>query len=120
MKKNILIVEDEPVVALDYKLFFESKGYICKTFSSGLKALNFIKTWSPDVAILDIRVKDKVSGIDVGRKLKLLNVPLVFISAFSNPFNRLKALSLKPALIFEKPVLRHNLKEVVDKVLEED
>jgi DNA-binding response OmpR family regulator len=117
MNKKILIVEDQPIVALHYSMFFNSEGYDCISFSSGKKTLDYLENEKPDLALLDIRLEDKVSGIEVGEFLKQLNVPLIFISAFSDQENYDKALMLQPVRIFIKPVDVDELNIVVGRIL---
>ncbi len=117
-KKKILIVEDQPIVALDYSNCLERKGYSCICFSKGREALENIKSDRHDIALLDIRLKDDVSGIEVGKVLKFFSVPTIFISAFSDPEDHLKAARLQPAHIFNKPVNMNDLLIAVEKILD--
>jgi DNA-binding response OmpR family regulator len=115
--KKILIVEDQPIVALDYRILFEVKGYDCAAFSKGRQALESIKSDKPDLALLDIKLQDDVSGIEIGKVLKLFSVPTIFISAFSDTENHKKAVSLQPAYIFTKPINFNELNKAVEKIL---
>jgi DNA-binding response OmpR family regulator len=59
-KKLLLIVEDQPIISLDYQLFFVNKNYRVITSFTGKSALDFKDTQTPDVALLDIRLKDDI------------------------------------------------------------
>jgi DNA-binding response OmpR family regulator len=59
-----LIVEDEPIVALDYRLFLEQRGYNINTAFTGRDVLDNLNIYKPDLALLDIRLKDNISGIE--------------------------------------------------------
>lgn len=117
IKKNILILEDEPVVALDYQLFLEKNGFETTISYSADKAIEKIKNKIPDLALLDIKVKGGTSGLEVGKFLKKLNIPFIFISAFSDPLNYTKAVDLKPAHIFFKPVNCFAVCSIIQEIL---
>lgn len=116
--KRIIIVEDQPVVALDLLCFFKNNGYTnVSSFFSGKDAMKYINFEKPDLALLDIRLQDGISGIDIAEELEKLDVPFIFISAFSDSGNYQKALNLNPAHIFYKPVDYNALLNTVESVL---
>jgi DNA-binding NtrC family response regulator len=116
--KKIIIVEDQPIVALDFMNLFQVNGYMnISSFFSGKDAIENIKLEKPDLALLDIRLKDDISGLDIASLLNNLNVPFIFISAFSDNNNYQKALKLKPAHIFTKPVNQSSLLKSVEAIL---
>ncbi len=116
--KRIIIVEDEPVVALDFLYFFKDNGFTnISSYYSGENALESIQDETPDIALLDIRLKKKVTGLDVAAELQKLNVPYIFISAFSDKNNYQRALKMNPAHIFYKPVDQKILLSTVESIL---
>jgi DNA-binding NtrC family response regulator len=115
--KKILIVEDEPIVALDYRLFLERRGYRIITSFTGRDVLDNLNIYKPDLALLDIRLQDNISGIDIGKVLKEIGIPFIYISAFSDPNNLRKALELNPVHIFKKPVSVLAVYKAVEKIL---
>ena len=58
-KPTVLLCEDEYIVALDLQLLLEEFGYEVigpfDSFSKGLNALNDVR---PDMAVLDVRLRD--------------------------------------------------------------
>ncbi len=118
--KKVIIVEDEPIIALDFQFFLINKGYTNTTiFYSGGKAIKNINQEKPDLALLDIRLQDSISGLDVAEVLKGLNVPFIFISAFSDKDNYQKAVYLNPVHIFYKPVDKAVLLNAVENIFED-
>ena len=55
MSKSVLIVEDDPLIAMDMEDFFESKNYdILGPAFNVVEALNLLKENRPDCATLDL------------------------------------------------------------------
>ena len=109
-KKTILIAEDEPVIALDYRVFFEKRGYETIVLQSATEVIKSIRKKKPDFGLVDIRLfKDGNAGIRIGTELQNLNIPFVFISGFPDPMVYEEAIKLKPVHIFLKPVNLHNV-----------
>ena len=67
---KILIVEDETIVALDTKSTLIKLGYevtdIVTTYEEAL--LSFSKN-KPDIILMDIFLKNSLSGIDIAKKI---------------------------------------------------
>lgn len=70
-KRNyvILVVDDEPEILELLSLTLKSDEYNIHTVSTGQEAINFCKTVSPDIIILDIVMPD-MDGIDTCKKLR--------------------------------------------------
>ena len=118
INKRIIIIEDQILIALDLEFLFRNNGYKdVSSFSSGKKAIENIKTKKPDLALLDIRLQDDVSGITVAESLKELDVPFIFVSAFSDHNNYVKAVKLNPAKIFYKPFDPKDLLNAAEEIL---
>jgi CheY-like chemotaxis protein len=67
---SILVVEDEPIVALDLARMALEAGYVlCGTAASGPEALALAEINRPTVALIDIRLIGRMDGIEVGRRL---------------------------------------------------
>ena len=109
-----LIVEDQVITALDLKQTLKDYGYSNVTIiNKGKNAIDFIENESLSVALLDIKLADEVSGIEVAKKLKQKRIPFIFISAFSNPENFKLAKELKPAGILKKPFREQSIKALL-------
>lgn len=79
-KPTVLLCEDEYIVALDLQLLLEEFGYNVigpfDSFSKGLKALDDVR---PDMAVLDVRLRDG-EVFPLADKLNEMGVGLVFHS----------------------------------------
>jgi 1,2-diacylglycerol 3-beta-glucosyltransferase len=116
--QSILIVEDQSIFGLDLKLNLNTAGYNnVATCFSGKKALEHIEQKLPDVALVDIKLSDGVSGLEVASRLLNSGVPVIFISAFSDPDNLKKAKNLNPFRIIQKPIDAKNIVNVIEDAL---
>ncbi len=119
--KTALIVEDKTIIALDLKYTFKKCGYNNSVvFASGRKAIEYIENYSPSLAILDIKLADDISGIEVAKKLKQKKIPFIFLSAFSDPNNLRLAKELEPFAIIKKPLLNEQIDLIMEKFIEAD
>ncbi|MEQ9631505.1 MAG: response regulator, partial [Roseovarius sp.] len=76
----MLVCEDEFVVALDLKLLIEEFGFeVMGPFAKRSDALEILDKGLPDVALLDVRLKDG-EVFPLADKLVDLGVPIVFHS----------------------------------------
>jgi two-component SAPR family response regulator len=115
MPGNALIVEDQSITALDLKQTLKDHGYSKITiFSKGRNAIDFIENEPVSLALLDIKLADNISGIDVAEKLKQKKIPFIFISAFSNPENFSRAKEMNPVGIVKKPFKEQTLKVLIN------
>jgi DNA-binding response OmpR family regulator len=69
LNKRILVVDDEKSIATAVSYAFKREGYIIDTASDGEEALEKVKSFRPDVMILDVMMP-KLTGYEVCRKLE--------------------------------------------------
>jgi two-component system, response regulator PdtaR len=85
MRKTVLVVEDEFLVALDLKLLLEDRGWhVLGPAATIEEALRLLDDELPAVALLDVRLKDGTVTA-VAETLRARNVPFVVASAYSHP-----------------------------------
>ena len=85
LKKQILIVEDENVVAEDIKKILNNYGYdVVGIIPSGGAAIKSIEKLHPDLILLDIMLNDEISGIDVATSINNMNIPIIYLTAYSD------------------------------------
>ncbi len=86
LKKTILLVEDEAILAMTEKLELEKYGYIVKTVSNGEKAIEAVKTASDiDLILMDINLGSGIDGTQAAEIiLKKHDIPILFVSSHSD------------------------------------
>ncbi|MEM9547284.1 MAG: response regulator transcription factor [Bacteroidota bacterium] len=83
---KILIVEDEPAIAHDIAGILSGDGYqVCGIAHSSTKALDYLVSKSPDIALLDISIKGDKDGIEIAHIIKKkYDIPFVFLTSFAD------------------------------------
>lgn len=110
MTKKILIVEDEFIVANNLQMILENAGYaITGVAASAREAQEHIQQYKPDLVLLDIRLKGKLSGIDIARKLRAAHIPFIYLSAYANQPILEEAKTTEPYGFLVKPVREKDL-----------
>jgi len=84
-KKKILIVEDEFIIADVLSSILQTAGYtVCGIADNVPEALELIEAHKPELVLLDIYLKGKLTGIDLAHSLGQMDLPFIYISANSN------------------------------------
>lgn len=80
---RILVVDDDPEVALGYRRLLEKAGYECATACSGAETLASLTTARPDLILLDRDLPDG-DGMEICRRIKtdtaLSDISVVIVS----------------------------------------
>jgi len=83
-KKNILVVDDDPLIQKILREPLERAGYHVKVASHGLEALQVVKDQRPDLIILDI-LMPMLDGFKTARLLKFdkrfKDIPIVVLTS---------------------------------------
>ncbi len=84
MQPRILIVEDEPILALDLKETLQDCGYaIVGICSSGKESIELCKTLHPQLVLMDIQLDDGPSGTNAAGVISSeLDIPVVFLTSY--------------------------------------
>jgi CheY-like chemotaxis protein len=76
--KSILIVEDEPLIAMMLEDFLESLGHdVIATCDSVAAALGHVEAGGFDVAIIDVQLKDGERVWPVADRLAAADIPFI-------------------------------------------
>ena len=81
---NIMIVEDEEIVAADIRMSVLKRGYfVCAMASSGKEAIEKAGLFRPDLILMDIILKGSMTGIEAATQIKdLYKIPVIYLTAF--------------------------------------
>ena len=86
--KNLLLVEDNAIIAFDQKIQLERHGYSVDHIINGEKAVDFIKTTKKniDLILMDIDLGKGIDGTQAAKEiLELKEIPVVFLSSHTEP-----------------------------------
>ncbi len=82
---RILIVEDEGIVAKDLQNTLEDLGYtVPAVVPSAQEALEKAVQTHPDLVLMDIVLKGRVNGVEAASAFRQLNIPVVYLTAYSD------------------------------------
>lgn len=122
-QKTVMIIEDETDAAELFAEMMRVNGFrVIKMFAS-TPAIPMIVQEKPDLVILDIMMPD-ISGLEVLRYMRrepdLAHIPVVVVSAKSMPGDIRTGLEAGATLYLTKPVGFLDLKQAVEKALQEN
>lgn len=110
MRKKLLIVEDQFVEADYLRMMLTKAGYlVCEIARSVPEAREIIETEKPDLVLLDIFLKGKLTGIDLAMQLKEDNIAFIYLSANSNEETLTAAKATEPYGFLVKPFREKDL-----------
>ena len=116
-KAKILIVEDEEILLAALKEELLTGGYQVEGAGDGLEGLEKVKTFKPDLILLDL-LMPKMDGMEMLQKLKadseIRDVPVVILTNLSDYERISEALSLGAMDYLVKA--NYKLEDLLDKV----
>ncbi|MEM7567370.1 MAG: response regulator [Pseudomonadota bacterium] len=117
MATDVLIIEDEPIIAMDLEALVEGLGHtvngVARTHSEAIKA---VETRQPGLVLADIQLADGSSGLDaVNEMLGSFEVPVIFITAY--PERLLTGERPEPAFLITKPFQADTVKAIISQAL---
>ena len=114
---EVLIIEDEPVIAADIEQLVVDLGHKVTTVATTrTEAVAAVNKRRPGLVLADIQLADGSSGIDaVNDILKGHDVPVIFITAF--PERLLTGEKPEPAFLITKPFQPETVKAAIGQAL---
>lgn len=114
---DVLIIEDEPLIAMDIEDLVTSLGHrVLGVARTHREAIRMAAERKPQLVLSDIQLADGSSGIDaVNDILKEFDVPVIFITAF--PERLLTGERPEPAFLITKPFSPDMVKGVISQAL---
>ena len=114
---DIMIIEDEPLIAMEIEQLVESLGHkvtgIARTHQ---EAVELYGETSPKMVLADIQLADGSSGIDaVNDILKTSEIPVIFITAF--PERLLTGARPEPTFLVTKPFNPEMVRALISQAL---
>lgn len=115
IKRKVLIVEDERLIAEYFKVIIEHLGYtVCGIAATADEAVHLAYDEDPAIVFMDVRLGGKKDGVDAANEIYKSNpVPMIYITASREPATIDRINTDHPAEILIKPVLQKQLKDVL-------
>jgi DNA-binding response OmpR family regulator len=91
--RKALIIEDEENIAELLQMFLEKDGYAVRTAADGRAGLEQVKSFEPDIILLDIMLP-KLDGVQVLKRLREEDdsTPVIMLTAKSETYDKVFAL----------------------------
>jgi DNA-directed RNA polymerase specialized sigma24 family protein len=114
---EVLIIEDEPIIALDLQRLVDDLGHhVIGVAATRSEAVEMARDANPGLVLADIQLADGSSGIDTAQDiLQDHDVPVIFITAF--PERLLTGGKPEPAYLVTKPFDDEAVKAVIGQAL---
>ncbi len=115
-KANILVVEDEGIVAQEIKSRLERLGYaVCGIVHSGVKAIEAADELRPNLVLMDIKIKGDMDGIEAAGEIKTrFNIPVIYLTAYTDEETLKRAKAMEPFGYIVKPFEERNLMVAIE------
>ncbi|MCB0517492.1 MAG: response regulator [Lewinellaceae bacterium] len=116
-KINILIVEDDPIIAADLQDRLEDMGYrILGPVAAGENALAFFNQDPlPDLVIMDVQLEGEWDGIETTRHIRMQHdLPIIFLTSNSDDKTFNEAKQVNPQAFLSKPFRGRDLKHAIE------
>ncbi|MEL6565282.1 MAG: response regulator [Pseudomonadota bacterium] len=116
MPLRVLVVEDEFLIAMDLMDLIEEAGHVAIGSADTLEsAVKLADQKQPDIATMDLRLKDQQSGAVVAKALlEKFGVRSVFVSGNLDANTRAQIDALDPIAYVGKPIAQHLLRRALD------
>ncbi|MFN8613968.1 MAG: response regulator [Vulcanimicrobiota bacterium] len=118
-RPNILVVEDEALVAVDLEERLGELGYrVCGCTDSYAGALESVDLYNPDLVLLDICLQGKRDGIQVARHLRQRGpIPFIYLTAHADAPTLMRASQTRPSGFVLKPLRTPDLDAAIQMAL---
>jgi CheY-like chemotaxis protein/DNA-directed RNA polymerase specialized sigma24 family protein len=114
---SVLIIEDEPIIALDIESLVRDLGHeVTGVARTHKEAVAMVRARAPGLVLADIQLADGSSGLDaVNEILTEIDTPVIFITAF--PERLLTGEKPEPAFLVTKPFRPETVKATISQAL---
>src|SRR5581483_8825834 len=110
LNSQVLIVEDESIVALDLQARLNRKGFKAEVAFSGEEAVAAATEQHPDLILMDIVLPGSLDGIEAAEQIQnRIDVPVVYLTAYSDEKTLERATQTGPYGYLLKPLKEREL-----------
>ncbi len=112
----VLVVEDEAVVALFLTDVLEELNYqVCAVAPSGRAALELAAEHRPDIAMVDVRLKGDLDGVETALQLhEQFGVRSVLLSGDPEALRTAQSRGVEPVAVLTKPYTPEQLRTILN------
>ncbi len=116
LKRKILIVEDEIMIAREIERLLENLGYeTAEIAGSGEEVIEEVKKGDVDLILMDIVIKGEQDGIQTAQTIQeQFDIPVIFLTAYFDDNTRERAKLTEPFGYIIKPVQKKELQIAIE------
>lgn len=120
-RTKVLIVDDEPNIVLALDFLMQKQGLTTEKAFNGEQALDAIKTFQPDLVILDVMMPG-IDGFEVARRIRQAAendyMNIIFLTAKGTQKDKIQGYSTGGDVYLTKPFDNDQLSEMVLEMLQ--
>lgn len=118
-KKQILIVEDQSIIAMDLKKSLKDRGYgIAGVCHNSEDAIKLTGERHPDLILMDIMLNGEKDGIETAKLIiREHEIPIIYLTALTDVDTYVKAVKTEPYKYLMKPVEIESLERAIEETL---
>jgi CheY-like chemotaxis protein len=104
--KRIMVIEDDAIVSMAMENLLAEAGYVVlTTCARGEDAIAAIERQAPDLVLADVKLAGAMDGVEAAAAIRARrDVPIIFVTAHTDPVTRERMRAVGPADILAKPV----------------
>ena len=120
-KHDVYVVDDDESARIGLSRLLRAAGYHVHSYASADKFLEAVSDERAGCIVLDARMPGR-SGLELAEifRERYQNIPIIFVTADEDPETKKKAMQMKAAGFFRKPVDGTALLDAIDWVLNSD
>ncbi|TDW96166.1 response regulator [Dinghuibacter silviterrae] len=113
---RVMIIEDEALVAMDLAKGLEKDGYqVTGIADNAREAVELFRAGAVDILLVDVNIIGDKDGIDTATELlKHRSVPLIYLTAFTDPRTLERAKATQPSAYLAKPYTLTNVRIAIE------
>lgn len=107
---NILIVEDEMLIAYSIQKMVQKQFNVSQVVKNYDEAIQVLENQPVDIALIDITLNNSKSGIDIAQQInEKYKIPFIYLTASTDEATLTKVIQTTPSAYISKPVQETNL-----------
>lgn len=111
---SILIVEDDISFALELEMLIQDIGYqVAGVVDSADSALETIYSKRVDFILMDIDIKGKMTGLELGKKIRPIKIPILYITSLGSEAHYEEAQKSNIVGYLVKPIDKYTLQTAI-------
>lgn len=102
---NLLLVEDEALIAMSFEIALSMHGYRCQVVPTGEQALQAVAQQAPDIVIMDVHLAGPIDGFECADQMRKVHIcPIIFVTGYNSQEVRSRGKHLNHTYYLEKPM----------------